>query len=211
MRATEDDFGGAATWLHNVQEYWHCRSTLTEADARLVQAFARFCKTCSGLISGLMAHYHLHDEDAADVQQQVWLEVLQSLSSLGRDTTPAGFHVWLGQVVRSRAVDLLRQQGRHPASPIDEVVGTSREPAVGTRASASELETQEQTAVLRSALEGLGQGGKDLNIRLVIMRDREGRTNEEIAKALNMTPKQVRTRLWRGRRRVRAELGIDLE
>lgn len=209
MSAKQDDLREeGSSWLRDVGEYLRRRSTLGGADPPSTEAWTRFYGTCSGLIAGLTARYPLRPAEAEDVKQQVWLEILLRLPVLQAETTPAGFRSWLSRVARSKAVDLLREQGRHPACQLDDVAGTEQEPAAPAEDVGHGLEMQEGLVAIRAALDRLGKDGQNRNVRMVVMHYLEGRTHADIAEALKVRPEQVRDGLRRGLEAVRAELDV---
>jgi RNA polymerase sigma-70 factor (ECF subfamily) len=67
------------------------------------ELFEEFGKRTLGYLRGLL------EEDAEDVQQEVWLAVYHSISRL---SNPRAFRTWLFQTTRHRAIDFLRKRKR---------------------------------------------------------------------------------------------------
>lgn len=77
-----------------------CQAGDEHAFATLMEEFGlRTYRYLAGLVG----------EDAEDVQQEVWLTVFRSLSTL---TNPGAFRTWLYRTTRYRAIDHLRRRRR---------------------------------------------------------------------------------------------------
>ncbi|MEP6574093.1 MAG: sigma factor, partial [Gemmatimonadota bacterium] len=77
-----------------------CQAGDEQAFARL---FAWFGPRTLVLLRGMV------NDEAEDVQQEVWLSVYRQLSTL---SNPRAFRTWLFRTTRHRAIDCLRRQRR---------------------------------------------------------------------------------------------------
>jgi RNA polymerase sigma-70 factor (ECF subfamily) len=131
-------------------------------------------------------------EQAEDVLQETWCDVLRSLASL-KDA--AAFPAWIYRICRDRAWRLLRKE--RPASPLDE----QQVPA-----SASEPEfTAEDAASVHAALAELPEEQREV----LVLRFVEGLTYEEIATICAAPLGTVRSRLFYGKEALRKLLTKD--
>ena len=146
-------------------------------------------------------------EAAEDVVQDTWVAVLRSVDGFeGRST----FKTWLMRILvntaRSRRVREARTVcwSTQPAdAPVWDVVlaGRSAE-AAGPLDHAIAVEAWE---VIRTALAGL----PDRQRVVVVLRDVEGSTSEEVRALLGLSVGNQRVLLHRGRARLRVLLGPD--
>lgn len=80
-----------------------CQTGDERAFAQLFDAFSR---RTLGYLKGLV------DEDAEDLNQELWLAVYRSIRNL---SNPGAFRTWLFQATRHRAIDWLRRRKRERA------------------------------------------------------------------------------------------------
>ena len=135
-------------------------------------------------------------EEAEDVTQ----EVLVRLWRRGCDVVPEKIGPWLVRVTRNACVDVLRRRKGGSQVVIDDEAGNQlHEPAPGPErlAHASQLGGR----ILR-ALDTLSEPGRSI----VILREIQGLSYQEIGEALEIPMSSVRVTLHRGRRRLRQEL-----
>jgi RNA polymerase sigma-70 factor (ECF subfamily) len=138
-------------------------------------------------------------EEAEDVAQ----EVLIRLWRRGHEVSADRIGSWLISVTRNACIDTIRR--RKDGSRVgldDEVAAQLREWAPGpeTLSQASQVRTQ----ILR-ALEGLSEPSRSV----VILREVQGYSYQEIGDALEMPLSSVRVTLHRGRRRLREMLSEE--
>ncbi|MHC4934223.1 MAG: RNA polymerase sigma factor [Planctomycetota bacterium] len=135
-------------------------------------------------------------EEAEDVTQ----EVLVRLWRRGGEVAPERIGAWLVRVTRNACIDAIRRRKQDTSVDIDGVAATAlRESAPGPEAlsHASQLGRR----ILRS-LEKLSEPGRSV----VILREIQGLSYQEISDVLEMPINNVRVTLHRGRRRLREEL-----
>ena len=138
-----------------------------------------------------------HEHDARDVCQEVWLTVWRELSKFRAD---AKFSTWLHPIATRRALDHLRKRRRWfdrfiPIATDDAQIESASEPASldDTRQPA---ESAERMAQLRRALDALPP-----KLRAVLaLREVEGLSYEEIARATSIPTGTVMSRLYHARR-----------
>jgi RNA polymerase sigma-70 factor, ECF subfamily len=130
-------------------------------------------------------------EDAEDVSQDAFLRAFHRLERFRAD---ASFRAWLLQITHNAAVDHLARRrpepladaGEHSEGPEHEV----------TRLPAERLESRERIARLESKLRGLSHEHRVV----LVLRDVEGLSYEEIAGITEAPLGTVKTRLFRARR-----------
>jgi RNA polymerase sigma-70 factor (ECF subfamily) len=135
-------------------------------------------------------------EEAEDVTQ----EVLVRLWRRGHEVLPEKIGPWLIRVTRNACIDVMRRRKGGSQVAIDDEAGIEiHEPAPGPErlAHASQLGGR-----ILQALETLTEPGRSV----VILREIQGLSYQEIGEALEMPMSSVRVTLHRGRRRLREEL-----
>lgn len=135
-------------------------------------------------------------EEAEDVAQ----EVLIRLWRRGDGVAPEKIRPWLVRVTRNACIDVMRRRRSGSHIDIDNGAGIELDeptPGPDRLAHASQLGGK----ILR-ALESLSEPGRSV----VILREIQGLSYQEIGEALEMPVSNVRVTLHRGRRRLREEL-----
>jgi RNA polymerase sigma-70 factor (ECF subfamily) len=135
-------------------------------------------------------------EEAEDVTQ----EVLVKLWRRGHEVSPERFGPWLVRVTRNACIDTIRARKDGGRVNLDGESGIElleRAPGPETLAHASQLGNR-----ILNALETLSEPSRSV----VILREIQGMTYQEIGDALEMPINNVRVTLHRGRRRLREEL-----
>ena len=127
--------------------------------------------------------------DAEDVYQDVFLRLLQQKLPC---SDPEHTKAWLIRTTLNRCTDIGRFRLRRPAIPLEEAAELASPPSP-------------QDSALWDAVSGL-----PVKFRLVIhLHYAEGYSTKEIAALLSIPPATVRTRLRRGREKLKQILGGD--
>lgn len=144
-----------------------------------------------------------HD-DASDMAQEAFLRVYVSLSGFrGR----SAFSTWLYRVVSNVCLDELRRRGRRPLLVVDRAVDTGegelvREVVDPSPGPDEHVERRELGREIQKALAGLG----DQQRLMVILRDIDELSYQEIAEILSLPLGTVKSRLSRARQALRDEM-----
>ena len=144
-----------------------------------------------------------NEHDARDVCQEVWLIVWKQLGGFRGD---AKFTTWLHPIAVRRAVDHLRKRRRWydrflPFSTGDESVESVPEP-VSTADHRADTEQAERSAQLRRAIDALPP-----KLRAVLaLREIQGLSYDEIARATGIPVGTVMSRLYHARRQLAQKL-----
>ena len=144
---------------------------------------------------------------ADDVTQDAFLRAYDALDTF-RNEEGRGFKSWLLRIAANRALDVLRYEGRRPASSLDAALDnedSSWEPE--TRAD-HPVDLAEQAALQRHLESALGELPEDQRLA-VILFDVEGYSYEEIAEISGVAVGTIKSRLHRGRGRLREILNED--
>lgn len=152
-------------------------------------------------VFGVAVRYLRSREQAEDVVQDAFLRGWSSLDSF-RGEADIGFRVWLLRIASNRALDVLRSQSRRPADSLDARLDddtSAWEPE-------SPVATPLDTAVVRDLGEQLEQflGHLHPDQRLVvILSDIHDLAYDEIAAIAGIPVGTVKSRINRGRARLR--------
>lgn len=144
--------------------------------------------------------------DAEEVTQDVLMAVVQKIGTFKRE---AAFSSWLYRIAANAAYERLRSRRSRPEVSIEPLLpvfdqeGRHVAPVLDW---SKEVEDPAVADELRSALErGISQLPEEYRI-VLLLRDVEGLTNEEVADALGLTVAAVKSRLHRARLALRPQL-----
>lgn len=145
--------------------------------------------------------------DAEEITQDVLMTVVQKIGTFKRE---AALSSWVYRITANVAYERLRHRRARAEVSLDPLLtmfddeGRHVRPVVDW---SSRLEDPAVAAEARAALEqGIGRLAEEYRVVLVL-RDVEGLTNEEVADALGLTVAAVKSRLHRARLFLRQELG----
>ncbi len=147
---------------------------------------------------------HVRDEHKArDIAQDVFIQAYRAIHTY---EDRAKFSTWLYRI----ALNLVTSQHRHDFAlkrggaqaraslDVDGMV----EPGADIRPPDEQVEAGEIGVMVREAIDALDEEYKTV----VVLRDLQGMSYEEIAEVLNIAPGTVRSRLHRGREKLREKL-----
>ena len=177
------------------------------------EAFERLVAERSGEIYALLYRLTEDAEEARDLTQETFLRAFQSIGSFRGD---ACLKTWLYRIALNQARNRWRWWRRHRhnlTTSLDARNGDREQPlSESLRASSSgsnpEQETlaRERELALRTTLRSIGRPYREV----LILRDVEGLSYEEIAAALEISVGTVKSRLSRGRAELRRKLAGSL-
>lgn len=169
----------------------------TGAAERFLQAYQERIFAFGMMVCG-------HREDAEDIAQESLLSALHSVAQL---RSPEAFHVWLFRIVRN-ACYRQRRVSRHAAQapvPLDEVPETAMlaEAATDEASWPEQMLLREETRrVVQEAIARLPAQDR----LIVLLRDFENLSTEEVAKIMDLGLSATKMRLQRARQKLRREL-----
>lgn len=145
-------------------------------------------------------------EDAQDVTQEAFLKAYRSLDSFRSDSR---FSVWLYRIVSNLCLDLLRRRQRRSerSLTVEDEDGEEAQLDVADESFSPEalLERKLTREAVRRGLDALPPDHR----RILLLRELEGLSYEEIGTALELEPGTVKSRIFRARKRLCAFLLKD--
>lgn len=148
--------------------------------------------------------YMGNHEDASDMAQEAFLKAYQAIGTFRGESS---LSTWLGRIVANKCLDELRKRQRSPYQSLDEEL-TTDEGIVQKEIKAPDLspeeqaESQETIAYLQKLIDGLKPEYKTV----VILRELEGYSYEEIAQALDCSLGTIKSRLSRARKYLQKQI-----
>jgi RNA polymerase sigma-70 factor, ECF subfamily len=163
------------------------------------RAFESLVRTYGGRMLMVARRYVGNDEDAKDVVQTAYLSAFRALSQF---EGTAQLSTWLHRIVVNTALMKLRSRCRRPEESIDDLLpafqqdGHHVEQFADWCVPADQLiERKEARATVRACIEQLPDNYRGV----LLLRDIEELSTQEVAAMLAMTPTAVKVRLHRAR------------
>ena len=166
-------------------------------DDRAFEAlYQRYHRRIAAYVLGMVKDH----QRAEDVTQEVFLSALRRMRATDR---AIAFKPWIYEIAKNACIDQFRRSRRTDEVPLEGEDGPVAAPgAVRPGADAAVL-ARAQLDDLCGAFGGLS----DTHHRILVLRELEGRTYEEIGRELEMTRPAVESTLFRARRRLGEEYG----
>ena len=143
------------------------------------------------------------DARAEDVVQETFLSALRSIRTLDR---PAGFRPWLYRIAHNACVDTMRRRGRGEEVLFDASGMAPGEEIRHFRQAPSSHATLAQKEEFRHLRQALGDLPEQ-QAQILVMRELEGLSYEDIGTRLRISHSAVESLLFRARRGLRDEYG----
>lgn len=145
-------------------------------------------------------------QDAEDMAQEAFIKAYNSLPSFRGDSK---FSVWLYRIVSNVCLDFLRRQNRRPTASlsVEDEDGEETQFDVPDESQSPELLLERsltRDAVQRGLLSLSGE-----QRQILLLREIQGLSYEEIAQALDLETGTVKSRIFRARKRLCAFLLRD--
>jgi len=169
-------------------------------------AFEMLAERFSGSIYGAALRITRSPEDAEDVRQETLLRVQTHLDGFQEG---GNFGGWVGRIAVNESISALRRRHSKRLIPLDDSFGHDDEENSHPREIASRrLDPERQYAVVeRRQIVARAIEELEPHLRSVcILRDVSNLTTRETARHLGLTAGTVRTRLFRGRSKLRRRI-----
>ena len=145
-------------------------------------------------------------EDAEDMAQEAFLKAYNSLPSFRGDSK---FSSWLYRIVSNVCLDFKRRQSRRPSSSltVEDDEGETLQLDIADESQSPEalLERKLTREAVRRGLASL----PDEQRQILLLREIQGLSYEEIAEAMDLEPGTVKSRIFRARKKLCAFLLQD--
>lgn len=169
-------------------------------------AFEEFVSQFERSIYNLALRQIGHPQDAQDITQEVFLRIYRGIANFRAD---AKLSTWVYQITLNACVDLTRRRVRHPELPLVVQNEDGDETMLDTPDETYAPEPlYERTALREQIADGL-QKLSDEYRRILILRDVNGLSYDEIGQVLALPEGTVKSRLFRARDRLAAILRDD--
>lgn len=145
-------------------------------------------------------------EDAADMTQETFIKAYNSLSSFRGDSK---FSVWLYRIATNVCLDFLRSRSRKPTVSLSVEDDDGEETQMDI---ADESQSPEQLLERGLTRDAVRRGLKSLSPeyrQILLLREIQGLSYEEISEALALEVGTVKSRIFRARKRLCAFLLQD--
>ncbi len=140
-----------------------------------------------------------NSEDAADMTQEAFIKAFNSLSGFRGDSK---FSVWLTRIVSNLCLDFLRSRSRRPtvSLSVEDDEGDDVQLDIADVSQSPEL-LLERSLTRESVRRGLKALPEDYR-EILLLREIQGLSYDEIADALNIEVGTVKSRIFRGRKKL---------
>jgi len=162
-------------------------------------AFETVIRLYGGRLLAVARRYVRNDDDAHDVLQAAYLSAFKAIAQFEGS---ARLCTWLHRIVVNTALMKLRSRRRRPEDSIEDLLpsflddGHHVEQFAACTTPADVLMEQQQTrATVRQCIDGLPESYRTV----LMLRDIDERSTEEVAELLMITPGAVKLRLHRAR------------
>lgn len=167
----------------------------TEAFGELVQMYERF-------VYNLALRFSSSEQDALDISQDVFIKVWRSLPSFRFDCE---FTTWLYRITHNTCLDYSRKRARSATLSITECFDDEEESRSEldiqdmTLEPSEQLDKKERIEAVRAAISSLAPGHREI----IILRDMQDCTYQQISDMLSLDIGTVKSRLNRARAKVK--------
>ncbi len=145
----------------------------------------------------------LNATEAEDIVQET---LLRAWSQRSEWQEMESVEAWCTAVARNLSVDWIRKAETRNVTLTDDLVSVADSNATAASDPFSALVSTEQADIVRRLIGALPQKQREV----LVLRDVEGKSYQEIASALGISEDQVKVNLFRARQKVRQEL-TDIE
>jgi RNA polymerase sigma-70 factor (ECF subfamily) len=160
----------------------------------------RYHRRVLGVVVGMVRN----PEDALEVVQETFVRVFRNLDGFKGDSS---FYTWLYRIAVNLAIDLQRREGKRSSVEFDENLPPTEVGGVGSTSTPSEdpfetVRNRELGTKIFRAIEGLTPDHR----AVILLREIEGLSYEEISQALDCSLGTVMSRLHYARKKLQSKL-----
>lgn len=171
-------------------------------------AFALLVQRYERRLFGLVRHYVKNPAEVEDIAQDTFLKAFARLETFQRSSS---FYTWLYRIAVNTILDRMKRKGRSPVQIAEdpELVGGRSERGAEDATAArlqirpdARLERDEIASITRSVMDEL----PEIFRTVLVMRELEQMTYQEIAETLEISIGTVESRLFRARARFKNKI-----
>lgn len=169
------------------------------------QAFMELVKSHQNMVFAVLYRMMKDRQEVEDLAQEVWVKVYQSIRKL---KAPGAFRSWLHRIALNTFRDRMRQKGNHIAFSLDEGYEMDNGDSLKMELEAPGL-LPEETLLQGEWKTHLDEAILDLpeaHRAVIVMREIQGLSYDEIAYALDISLGTVKSRIARAREKLVAKL-----
>jgi len=161
------------------------------------EAYAELVRRYHARVIGHCLSFLYNYTDAEDAAQEIFVK---AFASLPRYTPTATFLTWLIRIASNHCLDIVRKRKRQRTDSLDGMIEKNAEtgaaiPELAEASEPSSLEARENLALAMRVLSELSPDER----QILVLREIDGLSYEEIAASLHCTVEAVRARLRRAR------------
>lgn len=166
-----------------------------------LDAFNQLVQRHQNAVYSVALRYMRAPDLADDVTQDAFLRAYQAIDTF-QNQNGIGFRSWLLRIASNRALDVLRARRRRPADSLDAAMDDDESNWAPEDPTETPLAFAERGDLALQLEQALGHLSPDQRI-VIILSDIQGHSYDEIAEMVNVAPGTVKSRLHRGRARLR--------
>ena len=164
-----------------------------------VNAFEKLVTEYEKAVYAIAQRMTGNPEDAADMTQETFIKAYNSLSSFRGDSK---FSVWLYRIANNVCLDFLRSKSRRPTVSLSAEDDDGEETQLDIADESQSPELLLESSLTRDAVRrGLDSLPPDYK-QILLLREIQGLSYEEIAAALDIESGTVKSRIFRARKRL---------
>ena len=164
-----------------------------------VNAFEKLVTEYEKAVYAIAQRMTGNPEDAADMTQETFIKAYNSLSSFRGDSK---FSVWLYRIANNVCLDFLRSKNRRPTVSLSTEDDDGEETQLDIADESQSPELLLESSLTRDAVRrGLDSLPPDYK-QILLLREIQGMSYEEIAAALGIESGTVKSRIFRARKRL---------
>ena len=164
-----------------------------------VNAFEKLVTEYEKAVYAIAQRMTGNSEDAADMTQETFIKAYNSLSSFRGDSK---FSVWLYRIANNVCLDFLRSKNRRPTVSLSAEDDDGEETQLDIADESQSPELLLESSLTRDAVRrGLDSLPPDYK-QILLLREIQGLSYEEIAAALGIESGTVKSRIFRARKRL---------
>lgn len=168
------------------------------------EAFGQLVSRYQGRVFALAFHLVRQRDDAEDLAQEIFLKIFRAIRSYN---FRASFGAWVSRVAVNHCYDHLRRQRSSKVTYYWQLPDERRQMLEsGSGGGEAAGPNVEEETVLKDLVAKLLDRAPPEDRTVLVLKEVEGRSVEEVGEMLGWTPSKVKVRLHRARKRMLADL-----